>query len=142
LREIWGLAWRGLLCHNGAGYRFLRSSVVDRSWTVALAGGALLVSAEAALAGPCTKQIAEVEQQIIQLQATPSPSGAGQPSASQTVGAQLHHQPTPGSVEGAQSKANADATAALGRARKADAAGDAAECAAALVEARRLYGLD
>ncbi len=114
---------------------------MDRSSITALAGAALLVSA-AAQAGPCTKQIADFEQQIQQSQATPSPSGAGQPSAQQTVGAQLHHQPTPGWVENALSKANADATAALGRARKADVAGDAAACAAALDEAKRLYGID
>lgn len=115
---------------------------MDRSGITALASAALLVSTAAAQAGPCTKQIAEVEQQIMQLQATPSPSGAGQPSAPQTVGAQLHRQPTPGSVESAQSKAIEDATAALGRARKADAAGDAIACAAAVGEAKRLYGID
>jgi len=115
---------------------------VDRSSIMALAGAALLVSVVSAEAGPCTKQIVEVEQQIQQLQGTPLPSGAGQPSAQQTVGAQLHHQPTPGSVESALSKANTDATAALGRARKADVAGDAAACAAALDEAKRLYGID
>jgi hypothetical protein len=109
---------------------------------MALAGTALLASAVGAEAGPCTKQIAEVERQIQQLQAIPSSSGAGQPSAQQTVGAQLHHQPTPGSIESALSKANADATAALGRARKADAAGDATACAAALDEAKRFYGID
>jgi hypothetical protein len=115
---------------------------VDRSGIMALAGAALLVSVADAQAGPCTKQIAEVERQILQLQATPSSSGAGLPSAPQTMGAQLHHQPTPGSVESAQSKATADASAALGRARKADAAGDAAACASALDEAKRLYGID
>jgi hypothetical protein len=115
---------------------------VDRSGIMALAGAALLVSVADAQAGPCTKQIAEVERQILQLQATPSSSGAGLPSAPQTMGAQLHHQPTPGSVESAQSKASADASAALGRARKADAAGDATACAAALDEAKRLYGID
>jgi hypothetical protein len=115
---------------------------VDRSSIMALAGAALSVSVVSAEAGPCTKQIAEVEQQIQQLRATLSSSGAGQPSAQQTVGAQLHHQPTPGSVESALSKANADAAAALGRARKADAAADATACAAALDEAKRLYGID
>jgi hypothetical protein len=115
---------------------------VDRSCVVVLAGTALLASVAAALAGPCTKQIADLEQQIRQLQANSSLSGAGQPSASQTVGAQLHHQPTPGSVENAQSKAKTDAIAALGRARNADKAGDAAACATALDEAKRLYGID
>ena len=115
---------------------------MDRSWSVVLASLALFASAAAAQAGPCTKQIAEVRERIRLLQQNPSPSGAGLPSASQTVGAQLHHQPTPGSVESAQSKASADAAAALGRARKADDAGDAAACATALDEAKRLYGID
>lgn len=115
---------------------------MNRSGIMALAGAALLASVAAAQAGPCTKQIAEVEQQITQLQGTPSSSGAGQPSGPQTVGAQLHHQPTPGSVEGAQSKASADASAVLRRARKADTAGDAKACAAAIDEAKRLYGID
>jgi hypothetical protein len=115
---------------------------VNRSGIMALAGAVLLASAAAVQAGPCTKQIAEVEQQILQLQAAPSSSGAGQASGPQTVGAQLHRQPTPGSVESAQSKASADASAALGRARKADTAGDAAACAAAIGEAKRLYGID
>jgi hypothetical protein len=115
---------------------------VNRSGIMALAGAALVASAAGAQAGPCTKQITEVEQQILQLQATPASSGAGQPSGPQTVGAQLHRQPTPGSVEAAQSKASADALAALGRARKADTAGDAKACAAAIDEAKRLYGID
>jgi hypothetical protein len=115
---------------------------VDRSYIVALAGVVLVATTAAAPAGPCTKQIAQVEERIAQLQQSPAPSGAGQPSASQTVGAQLHHQPTPGSVEGAQTKASADAAAALSRARKADAAGDATDCAAAVDEAKQLFGID
>jgi hypothetical protein len=115
---------------------------VNRSCIVALVGVALSASGTAAQAGPCTKQIADLEQKITQLKQNPSLSGAGQPSASQTLGAQLHHQPTPGSVESAESKASVDASAALGRARKADDAGDAAACAAALEEAKRIYGID
>ena len=55
----------------------------------------------------------------------PTPGWRSGPSAPQSVGAQLHHQPTPGSVEGAEHKAREMADAALDRARKADAAGDA-----------------
>jgi hypothetical protein len=72
----------------------------------------------------------------------PPPSGAGEPSAPQTLGAQLHHQPTAGTVQNAEHKANADGDAALERARKADAAGDAEGCTAALREAKNLYGID
>ena len=115
---------------------------MNRSGIMALAGAALVASAAGAQAGPCTKQITEVEQQILQLQATPASSGAGQPSGPQTVGAQLHRQPTPQSVETALNDANADGIAALNRAKKADAAGNAGECANALTETRQLYGLE
>ena len=64
------------------------------------------------------------------------------PSGPQSIGAQLHHQPTPGAVQNAESKANADAAAAFDRARRADAAGDADGCRKALEEARRLYGIN
>lgn len=92
-------------------------------------------------AGPCTSQIAQVEQQIRKAQAAAVPGGAGEPSAPQSVGAQLHHQPTPGSVESAERQARADSEAALERARQADAANDAALCARALQEAKALYGI-
>jgi hypothetical protein len=100
--------------------------------------GFIFVLPAAAYAGPCTAQINNLEQQI-KLSASNPVVG---PSGTQTVGAQLHHQPTPTTVEHAETKANADADAALDRARKADAAGDASGCQSALVEARRLYGLE
>jgi hypothetical protein len=106
-----------------------------------LSGAALLASMAAAQAGPCTAQIAQVMQQVAQLQANPPPGGAGEATAPQSLGAQLHHQPTPNSVDSAEQTANADAEAALGRARRADDAGDAAGCGAALQEAMELYGL-
>jgi hypothetical protein len=99
-----------------------------------LAGGIATV----ADAGPCTTQILQVEQQIRRAQAGPVPG----PSAPQSVGAQLHHQPTPGSVESAEDRAQEAAMAALDRARQADAAGDAAGCAKALQDAGELYGLE
>jgi hypothetical protein len=107
-----------------------------------LAAVALLGSSAALCAGPCTTQIAQLEQQIRQAQAVAPPGGAGEPSAPQSVGAQLHHQPTPSSVHHAERQANADGDAALARARDADAAGDAAGCAKALGQARALYGLE
>lgn len=115
---------------------------MDRSGIMALITVALLNVATLAHAGPCTAQIAQLEQQVAQLQTAAAPGGAGQPTAPQSVGAQLHHQPTPSSVQGAENKANADADAALERARKADAAGDANACTQALQEAKRLYGID
>jgi hypothetical protein len=107
-----------------------------------MAMAALLANASTCRAGPCTAQIAKVEQLIAQAQANPAPSGAGLPSAPQTLGAQLHHQPNPGSIAGAEKKAKSDAAAALGRARKADAANDAAACRKALNEAKQIYGFE
>ncbi len=112
-----------------------------RSHTVMLAALAWLGSSATLCAGPCTTQIAQLEKQIRQAQADAPPGGAGEPSAPQSVGAQLHHQPTPGSVRQATRQADADGDAALARAKDADAAGDAAGCAKALNEARALYGL-
>ena len=116
---------------------------MSRSWfaTPALLLLAPWGSCDTAQAGPCTAQIAQVEQQIRQAQAKGQPGGAGAPSAPQSVGAQLHHQPTPGTVAGAEDKARDAATAALANARAADAAGDAAACARALGDAKELYGL-
>jgi hypothetical protein len=98
----------------------------------------LVAGAMNAQAGPCTARIAEIER-FVQSSAPGPDTG---PSAPQSVGAQLHHQPTPGSVEGAEHRARADGLAALNRARQADAAGDAAACAKAIEEAKLIYGLD
>jgi hypothetical protein len=106
-----------------------------------LTGAALLAGASAAQAGPCTNQIAATQQQINQAAAAP-PGGTGTPSAGQAIGAQLHHQPTPGEVANAEHRANAQGEAALEQAREADASGNADACTEALRQARRLYGLD
>jgi len=115
--------------------------MLRRSHIVVLAAAALLAGMAAAQAGPCTAQIAQVEERVAQLQANRRPGGAGEATAPQSLGAQLHHQPTPNSVDSAEQTANADAEIALGRARRADNAGDAAGCGAALQEATELYGL-
>jgi hypothetical protein len=118
-----------------------RQSFVRRAGSgagiLASSATALFLCVDAGLAGPCTTQIAELEQKVGNL--TPGPVTG--PTAPQSVGAQLHHQPTPSSVGSAEGQAKADAAAALERARKADAAGNAPLCARALQEARDLYGI-
>jgi hypothetical protein len=104
---------------------------------VICAASAVMLSG-AAHSGPCTTQIGALEQQINA--APPGPESG--PSAPQTLGAQLHHQPTPGSVDRGEHLANKDGDVALDRARKADERGDAKICNDALDEARRLYGID
>jgi hypothetical protein len=117
---------------NSVGWFVSRSRVLSLGLALSLSG------AFAAEAGPCMTQITEVERQIRRA-ATGPVSG---PTATQSIGAQLHHQPTPGSVQGAEAKAQADAEAALDRARRADSVGDAAACAEALKQAKEVYGLD
>jgi hypothetical protein len=114
---------------------------MDRSSIVLSVALAFVGSALAAHAGPCTAQISQLEAQIQSAQAQP-PGSVGSPSAPQSVFAQLHRQPTAQSVESALSRANADGEAAVERAKKADAAGNASECATAIVEAREFYGLE
>jgi hypothetical protein len=113
----------------------LRGAALDGRALLGTAA-ALCLSVTGTLAGPCTVQIAELEQRISSGPASPP----NMPSAPQSVGAQLHRQPTPNAVQSAAGRANADADAALERARKADAENDADGCNAALGEARSLYG--
>jgi predicted lipid-binding transport protein (Tim44 family) len=118
----------------------LRGSALDGR---ALFGAtvALCLSVTGTLAGPCTAQIAELEQRVSPAPASPAPaSPENTPSAPQSVAAQLHRQPTPNTVQSAAGRANAEADAAVDRARKADAGNDADGCNEALREARRLYG--
>ena len=96
---------------------------------------ALIAGADAAHSGPCTAQIAQLKQQV--RDSAPGPETG--PTAPQTVGAQLHHQPTPETLQHAERVANADTDAAFARAQKADANNDATGCEKALEEVRQLY---
>jgi hypothetical protein len=133
---------------RNSGWRLLAffHALTDRDiyagFVVAATSAALLCGTTTAWSGPCTAPIAQLERQINLAASDPAADPDAGPTAPQTVGAQLHHQPTPGKVEHAERVANADADAALDRARKADAAGDADGCNRALEEARRLYGID
>jgi hypothetical protein len=103
-----------------------------------MAAASFFAAAGVAHSGPCTAQIAQLEQQV----SATSPGPETGPTGPQTLGAQLHYQPTPADVAHAERIANKDAAAALAHARKADAAGDVAGCNAALKEAKRLYDID
>jgi hypothetical protein len=102
-----------------------------------LASALTLACASAAQSGPCAEQIAQIERQVANI--APGPQSG--PTGPQGVGAQLHRQPTPGSVAQAERVANTDADDALARAKKADAEGNAAECNAAVRRAQELYGI-
>jgi hypothetical protein len=132
--------------HSGSRLREFFNNVIGRDvyggFVIAATGAALLCATDAAWSGPCTAPIAQLARQTNLAASDPAADPEAGPTAPQTVGAQLHHQPTPGEVEHAERVANADADAALDRARKADAAGDADGCNRALEEARHLYGID
>jgi hypothetical protein len=86
---------------------------------------------------PCSVGLAKIERQIAHSKSNPLEG----PTARQTVGAQLHHQPTSAAVKSAERKADADFQKALAQAREANARGDAAACARAVSRATELYGV-
>ena len=100
--------------------------------SVATIAAILLCGGGTAHSGPCTSQIEQLERQI----GHASSSAKSGPTAPQSIAAQLHYQPTPETVRNAERKANADAAAALQRARQADTDGNAAACTKALDEAK------
>jgi len=102
----------------------------------ALAFAAVTGTAFSAYAGPCSAQIAHVEQQI---GAAGANSEMG-PSSPQTVGAPLGHQPTPQTVREGETTANALAQAALERVKKANSVDNAAACTQALIALKERFG--
>jgi hypothetical protein len=114
----------------------LRRSIRRRTYVgllVAATSATVLWSGSAAHSGPCAVQIARLEGQI--RHAAPSPENG--PTAPQSVAGQLHHQPTPDSVQNAERNARLAAAAALDRVRQADVDGNAVACAKALDEAKQ-----
>lgn len=110
--------------------------------TLALIGmGALLGMAgfaPAAAAQDCLEEIVALQNQLPQ---PPLNAPLAGPYGTQSIGAQLSHDPTPGSVAAAEGGTQAPATGALAYLNKAQnlqAAGDKAGCLQAVGEARRL----
>jgi len=98
---------------------------------------AACLSVPPAHAGPCSNAIAQFEAAVRQSAGNPD---AG-PFARQSIGAQVGRQPTPGSVERAESQAQSTFQGALARAKRLDARGDRAGCTRALAAAKRMYNL-
>jgi hypothetical protein len=105
--------------------------------------GAMMFAAStmAAHAGPCAIDIDRVQMQI---DARLEAAAAKGPTASQSVAAQMHRQPTPSSIAAAESRIG-DMTPAAAeaikvgmlRAREADGKGDKAACEKSLADVRR-----
>jgi hypothetical protein len=88
-----------------------------------------------AQAGPCAADIAQFETSVRQSGGNPD---AGL-MAGQSVGAQLGHQPSPGSVEKAEDRLQSTFSANMTRAKQLDEQGNRAGCTKALNEAKRMY---
>jgi hypothetical protein len=109
---------------------------------VLIGAAVLLLSTLPGRAGPCTKDIEATQAKI---EARLNALAAAGPSAEQSVGAQLHRQPTPGSIANAERKLGdlspetiVKVNAAMDRAQKADNAGDERGCRQALAEVAHL----
>jgi hypothetical protein len=102
---------------------------------LSIVGVTLALGIASADAGPCTADIARFENTVRNSAQNP---GAG-PSGRQTVGAQLGHEPTPGSIEQAEEQAQTRFETTLARAKTLDAQGNGAECTQALSEAKLLF---
>jgi len=105
--------------------------------SAALVAATVCLGAAPANAGPCTTAIAQFEQAVRQSAGNPN---AG-PMARQSIGAQIDRQPTPGSVQRAEERAQATFAATLARAKRLDARRDRAGCTRALTAAKRMYNL-
>jgi hypothetical protein len=92
----------------------------------------------AAHAGACGDEIAGLQKVA---DATQSRRFVG-PTENQSVGAQLHHQPTPESIAVAENMASGRVDAVLKRAKTLDEAGKEADCMNAVGEAKLLLGLE
>ncbi len=92
----------------------------------------------AAHAGACTDEIAKLQK----LASASVPRAFVGPTGRQTIGAQLHHQPTPESIAQAKSGAADSVDLVLAKARDLDAAGKEAECMGSLDKAKYLLGLE
>jgi hypothetical protein len=85
-------------------------------------------------AGPCTSEIERVEKAVNE------PGSVYAPTARQSVGAQVHRQPTPSSVAQAEQRADSRYDAALDRARALDNQ-NSPDCAEAVKQLKELVGI-
>jgi len=86
----------------------------------------------------CSEEIARVE--ALADQSTGNP--IAKPTTTQSVDAQLHHQPTPRSVRRADENARSMFAAILVRAKALNADGKTDECIQSVAEARRLLRIE
>jgi hypothetical protein len=110
---------------------------MKRSQTILVYYAAAIMTMSLAHAGPCSDEIAQLQEAARQAATNP----AAGPTAPQSVEAQRGRQPTPESVKRAQDTAQSRFAAALSRAEALDAEGRPAECMQAIADAKRMLGL-
>jgi hypothetical protein len=105
---------------------------------------ALVASMSASNAGPCSQEIDRVQAEI---DTALNSNAATGPSAPESTAATSHRQPTPESLAAAESQLGEESpekvqavTAAMARAREADAAGNQSACEQALADVHRIRG--
>jgi hypothetical protein len=109
-----------------------------------IVSASLFLPALPCLAGPCTK---DIESMRIRIEDRLNATAAAGPTAKQSTGAQMHRQPTPGSIANAERKLGelspgtiVTVKEAMDRAQKADAAGDDSGCRKILEQIARSIG--
>jgi hypothetical protein len=111
---------------------------MSRSSVVFVVFAVLGATPSLAQAVACRDEIAQLQSAARRVATTPD---AG-PTAPQSVGAQLGHQPTPKSVKQAEKQAESRFAAILARARTLDARGRHAQCMRTVAHARRMLELN
>ena len=97
---------------------------MQRSATVFVVPVVLALALTSARASPCSDEIASLEAAIDVSKSSPALA----PTAQQSIGAQLHHQPTPQSVQRAEAAPNTELNDIVKRAKVLDAEGKTKEC--------------
>jgi hypothetical protein len=111
---------------------------------VATSASTLSLLALPCQAGPCSQ---DIERMQLRIDGKLNTLAAAGPVTVQSVGSQMHRQPTPGSIANAESKLGEVSSHtveaikdAMTRASKADIAGDKSACEKALADAQRTLG--
>ncbi len=119
---------------HGAGMR--KNKMIQLRFAV-LTAAAFITAHTAAYAGPCTEEIAKLQKVADDTR----PHGFTGPTADQSIGAQLHHQPTPESIAVAENMASGKVDAVLASAKKSDEEGKEADCMSAVEKAKLLLNV-
>ncbi len=104
---------------------------------VALIAAAFIATQTTAQAGACTEEIAKLQKVADDTRA----HGFTGPTANQSIGAQLHHQPTPESIAVAENMASGKVDAVLASAKKSDDEGKEADCMSSIEKAKLLLNV-